>query len=155
MSFLHERLGGFGKHVGEDAILDFVDYRLEQSNVEHAERIALLVREEVGIYRFGPMWAEYRIALPNHHSPVWLQSSDRALVINLCSTEDTIPIDIHASWDRINHFINAYEEWDPHQQQPMVSYQISQLEHCIPETLTRWHVARHFSAVLGQIEQAM
>ena len=153
MSFLNiEGLKIYGIETpAEDAILDFVDPALEQSNSDGAERLATRLRE-TGIYRFGLMWAEWNGFLKDGRN-VWLQSSDRELIVHIYPPKETISRNIHARWNRINHAIDLYEERDPRLNTPVLSFEKFQPENCIPQTLSPWHVSHNFSAVLGLLEQ--
>ena len=133
--------------------MDFFDPRLEKSNTERAEKMALLVREEIGTYRFGPMWAEWNGPLQDGRK-VDLQASDSALVFRI-HPADAAPAPVtHIRWDRTQHRVNAYSVWDPENNQFLMYYQVPEIEKCIPGTLTPWHVSCDFSGILQQIEQA-
>lgn len=142
------------KNPNEDAILNYFDLGLELSNTKRAENLSVLIRDEIGIYRFGPMCAEYRLVLEEDRREVWLQASDRALVINIYPTV-THPLATDVFWDRTCNAVNTFDVWDPKNHKMQMYYQISAAEHCIPETITPWHVSRDFAVVLGQIEQAI
>ena len=139
--------------VTEDKIVDYVDLGLEESNREHAQKIALRVGQDIGTYRFGPMWAEWNGPLPDGRK-VYLQSSDSALIIRI-HPADAAPAPVtYIRWDRTQHRVNAYSVWDPNNNQFLMYYQVQEVENSIPGTLTRWHVSRDFAVVLEQIAQA-
>lgn len=136
----------------DDGIEEYIDVGLERSNTERAENIASRVRDN-GIYRYGPMWAEYTGLLRDGRE-VFLQASDDALVVHIASIGrgDT---NVHIRWDRKQKIVNTFEQRDPaHDNKAIMYYQVSPQSERIPEALSRFEVSRNFASMLGQIEEA-
>ncbi|MCX6791506.1 MAG: hypothetical protein NT149_00520 [Candidatus Gottesmanbacteria bacterium] len=121
----------------DDGIEEYIDVGLERSNTERAEKIASRVRDN-GIYRYGPMWAEYNGVLKDDRD-VFLQASDDALVVHIASKGrgDT---NVHIRWDRKQKIVNMLEIRGP--------------DHNNQQALSRFEVSRNFASMLGSIEKA-
>lgn len=124
-----------------------IEKGLEQLNSLKAEHIALFVRQ-YGIYRFGPMLAKFRGALPDGRD-IFLQASDEAMEVKI--SRFGRHAEEHARWDRARMAVNTLEQRDAHK--ALLFYQTSMPGERIPKTLTRFDVIRDFSILLGQIEQ--
>jgi len=136
----------------DDGIEEHFDVSLEQSNTERAENIASRARDN-GIYRYGPMWAEYTGLLRDGRE-VFLQASDDALVVIISSTGSG-DFNEHARWDRKQKIVNTFEQRDPaHDNKAIMYYQVFPQSERIPEALSRLEVSRNFALMLRQIEEA-
>lgn len=142
----------FARSESDDAIVDVPDRQLEQANSKRAEEIATALRDSIGIYRFGPMWAEYRVQMPDKRN-VWLQASKDALVIHLDSVDGSPAPSIHARWNRTHQLIHSYEERLPDLHLPQFFYELPNPENPSPLTITPWHISRDFGSIMEQIEQ--
>ncbi len=131
---------------------EHIDEGLERSNRERAENIALQVRDK-GIYRHGPMWAEYTGVLRDGRR-VALQASDDALEVDISATARG-DFNEHARWDREQKIVHTFDERDPDNIHTAIKYyQVAPQSGRIPETLTRLEVSRNFASLLGEIEEA-
>jgi len=146
------RLYGIKPEV-EDSILEPEDLVLEPFNTYRAEYMAIQIREENGIYRFGPMWAENKLVLSDQRK-VWLQASDSALVITIGASHD-IPFETHVRWDRTRHILDSFGTWAPRHRMWLTNYRSFDSELNFPTTFSYARASNAFSVVLGQIEQGI
>jgi hypothetical protein len=138
----------------EDAITEYIDYGLECSNAKRAENLATRIREEIGIYRFGPMWADWFGKLPDGRT-LWLQASDESLIINIIPTDDSWEPSVHAGWNRKDLSVYSLDERDPDKGKPQMSYQKYIPGKYEPESLTPWHISHEFAGILGRAEKTV
>jgi hypothetical protein len=151
-AFIHRILPTWGLAPSDGGIEEHIDVGLDRSNRKRAEHIALRVRD-YGIYRHGPMWAEYTGVLRDGRR-VALQASDDALVVNITGTARG-DCNEHARWDREQMIVNTFDERDPaHDNRAIMYYQIAPQSERIPKTLTRFEVSRKFTSMLGEVEKA-
>jgi hypothetical protein len=137
----------------DDEILDVIYPGLARSNRRRVEKISKLVRNTIGFYDSGKMWARYDVVLPDHR-PVDLQIANDAFIINICPSMTT-PFNTHAFWDRKNGNLHTFDVWDPKSYVFLLYYNISESMPCIPATFSNTHAAKAFSIVLDQVNQAI
>lgn len=138
---------------GEDAILDFVNSRLKQPDRMRAENIASQVREKIGIYRFGPMWAEWYGSLPKGGT-VDLQSSEDTLVASVHPAAACL-LSIDMSWNRRLEMLNWLGFRYPQNHKWLWYYRDSGAQPGLPYPSSNAHVLRTFAIVLDKIEQSI
>jgi hypothetical protein len=131
---------------------EHIDKGLERSNSERAENIALQVRKN-GIYRHGPMWAEYTGVLRDGRE-FFLEASDDALEVDISGTASG-DFNEHARWDRKQKIVNTFGQRDPaHDNKAIMYYKSAPQSERIPETLTHLEVSRKFASMLGKLVEA-
>jgi hypothetical protein len=136
----------------EDAILDVMDPRLEQTNARRAENIASFVRKH-GYYGFGPMWSELNGELPTGGT-VDIQSSKQVMVGHVHPTGTGLFV-IHLSWDRRLEKVNSLGVWYPQDHRWLWHFHVKGAYPGIPYPSSESLVPRIHSIALTHMEHAI